>query len=78
MTSHTYQADPKYNHSSITYKSCDKITLDVDGIDISIYTQMLKPPHTIIVHLADFDSGRDPNIGSLKKERGDIFSECCT
>ena len=23
------------------------------------------------------DNGRNPDIGTLKKERGDIFSECC-
>ena len=50
--------------------------LDVDGIDSSIVTQMLKPPHTIIDHLVALENGRNTNIGTLNKYRGGIFSEC--
>ena len=38
---------------------------------------MLENPHIIIVHLAALDNGRKPDIGTLKKDRGDIFLEFC-
>ena len=31
------------------------IPLDVDGIDASINTQIMKTPHALLVNLADFD-----------------------
>ena len=38
---------------------------------------MLKTPHDLLFHLADLENGRNPDIGTLKKDRGDIFSEFC-
>ena len=74
MTFHPDQADPNCKQSRITCISFIQFPLDVDGIYARIYTQMLKPPHILIVHLADLDNGRQPDIGTLKKDRGDIFS----
>ena len=39
---------------------------------------MLKTPHRILSHLADLDYGREPDIVTLKRDRGNIFSECYT
>ena len=50
----------------------------VNGIDTIIDTQVLKFTHILLVHLATLDNGRNPDIGTLKKDRGEIFSECCT
>ena len=61
----------------MTCRSRVQLPLDLDGIDSSIDTQMLKNPHNILFHLADLDNGRKPDIGTLKKDNGDIFSECC-
>ena len=62
----------------MTFRAIVKLPLDVDRIDASIDTRMLKPPYIIIVHLVDLENGRNPGIDTLKKERGDIFSEYCT
>ena len=78
MTVHPGHYDPKLKHSRTTCMDCVKIPLDVDGIDDSIDTQMMKKPNDLPVHLADLYYGRNPYIGTLKKERGDIFSEFCT
>ena len=51
--------------------------MDVDGIYASIDTHMLNPTRILLVNLADLDNGRKPDIGTPKKDRGDIFSECC-
>ena len=51
--------------------------MDVYRIYDTIYTQIIKPPHYLLFHLGDLDYGRNPDIGTLKKERGGIFSECC-
>ena len=76
MTVHPYQADPKLNYSHMTCRPCIKILLDVDGIDTSIDTKMIPPPHILLVHLAALDNGINPDIATLKKYRGYIFSEC--
>ena len=39
---------------------------------------MKEAPHHLWVHLAALDYGRNPDIGTLKKYREGIFSECCT
>ena len=39
---------------------------------------MLKTPHDLLLQLADLENQRNPEIGTLKKEEGDIFSECFT
>ena len=78
MIVHPDQADTNCKHSCMTCRVCVQLPLDVDGIDASIYTQMLKTPHNILFRLKALDNGRKPDIGTLKKDRGDIFSECCT
>ena len=62
----------------MTCGSCVQFPLDVDVIDASIYTQRLKIPRDLLVHFEYLDNGRNPYIGLLKKEKGDIFSECYT
>ena len=57
----------------MTCRDCVQIPPDVYGIDASIETQILKTPHYLLVHLAVLYYGRNPNIGTLKKERQDIF-----
>ena len=61
----------------MTCRACVQLPLDVDGIDTSINTQILKTPRGLIVRLADLYNGRNPEIGTLKKDKGDIFSGCC-
>ena len=77
MTVQPDQADPKCNYSYMTFRACVQLPLDVDEIDSSIDTQIMKTTHDLLVHLAALDDGRNPDIGTLKKYRGDIFSECC-
>ena len=62
----------------MTCRACIQLPLDVYGIDTSINTQMLKNPHDLLVHSAALENGRNPDIGTLKKEKGYILSEFCT
>ena len=78
MAVQPYQADPNYKHSHMTCRACVQLPLDVDGIDTIINTQTLKTPHDLLAHLADLYNGRKPDIGTLKKEKGEIFSEFFT
>ena len=73
MTVQPDQADPKYKHNCIPCKACVKLPLDVDGIDVSIDTQILKSPHIILFLLAALDDGINLDIVTLNNERGDIF-----
>ena len=57
--------------------ACVKLPLYLDGMDASIDTQILKTPHHLLVYLAALENGRKTDIGTLKKDRGDIFSEYC-
>ena len=50
-----------------------KTPLDVYGIDVSVDTKMMKTLQYFLVNLADLDYVRKPDIGTLKKEREDIF-----
>ena len=77
MTVHPDQADPNCKHGRMTSRACFQLPLGVDGIDASIDTQILKTPHDLLVHLSELDNGRKSDIGTLKKDRGDIFSEFC-
>ena len=58
-------------------RACVQIPLDLYGLDSSIDTQMLKTPHDLLVHLEALGNGINPDIGKLKKNMRDIFSECC-
>ena len=72
------QADPKWNQNRMTCRDRVKLTLYVDGIDAVTDTQMLNNPHNMLAHLADLDYGINPDIWRLKKEKVEIFSQCCT
>ena len=72
---HPDQAVPNFSHSRMNCTDCIQLPLDVDGIDASINTHMLKK-YILLVHLAALDNGRNPDSGTLKKDRGDIFLEC--
>ena len=61
----------------MTCSSCTQLPLHVDGTDARIYTQMLNPHSIILVQLVDLDNRRNPDIVTLKKESGDLFSQCC-
>ena len=36
-----------------------------------------QPPHNILDHLSYLENGRKPDIYTIEKQRGDVFSECC-
>ena len=74
---HPDQADPNCNYSCMACRDCVQPPLDVDVIDYSIDTKILKNTNYILVHLTALDNGRKLDIGTLKKDRVDIFSECC-
>ena len=76
MVVHPDQADPNCNYSCVTCRDCIQIPLGVDWIYARIDTHMLKN-NNLIVHLEALDYGINPDIGTLKKDRGDIFLECC-
>ena len=61
----------------MTCRACIKLQLNVDGIDASIDTKMLKNSHILLFQLVALDNFRKPDIGTLNKDRGGIFSECC-
>ena len=61
----------------MTFRAWIQLPLDLGGIDSSIDTKIQRNPHIILSNLAALDNGRNPDIGTLKKDRGDIFSECC-
>ena len=46
-------------------------------LDARIDTQIIKG-NVLIVSLGDLGNGSIPDIGTLNKDRGDIFSECFT
>ena len=77
MTVHTYQDYPKYKQNFMTCRDCVQLPLDADAVQTIIYTQMLRKFHNMLFHLVALDYRRNTDIGILKKERGDIFSECC-
>ena len=78
MTVHPDQAYTNCNYSHMTCRAHVQLPLVVDEIGASIDTKILKKPHDLLVHLADLDNERKPDIGTLKKDRGEIFSEFCT
>ena len=78
MNVHPDQDDTKYKNSCMAYRACFQLPLDSDGIDFIMNTQMLNNPNGILVHLEELYNRRKLDIGTLKKERGDIFSECYT
>ena len=74
MTVHPDQDGPKWKHGRMMCRAFTQLPLDVGRVDASIDTQMMTPPNIILVHLAALDNGRNPDIGTLKKDSGDIFS----
>ena len=73
MAVHPDQADPSCKHSRMTFSAFVQPPLDLDGIDASINTQMLKTPHDLLFHLEALYNGINPEIGILKKDKVDIF-----
>ena len=59
-------------------RACVKLPLDMYRLYARIDTQLIKNPHDLLVQLSDLDYGENPDIGTIKKERGDIFLDCCT
>ena len=78
MTVHPDQADPKWKHNQMTFRDFVQLPLYVNGIYSSIDTQMLKTPNIILFRLENLENGRNLDTGTLKKNMGDTFSECCT
>ena len=70
---HIDQDDPNCNYSRMTYRSCIHIPLYVDGIYSSIDNHMLLKTHILLFRLVALENGRNPDIGTLKKDRGDVF-----
>ena len=64
---HSYQSDTKCKHIHMLCLTCVQLPIIVDGIHSSIDTQMLKPPHDLIVQFMALENGRNPDIGTLKK-----------
>ena len=77
MTVHLYQSDTNCKYSCMTCRDCIQLPLDGYGIYAIIDNQILKTPHDFLVHLTASENGGKPDIGTLKKDRGDIFSEFC-
>ena len=73
MTVHPDQADPNCNHNCMTCREFFKLPPDVYWIDASIDTQILKNPHYPLVHLAALENGINPDIGAIKKGRGETY-----
>ena len=73
MTAHPDQADPKFKHNPMTLRECAQFQLYADGIDAIIDNKMLKTLHIIIFHLAALENGRNPDISTLKEDRGELF-----
>ena len=67
------QADTKFNYSRMACRACVQLPLVVDGIYSRIDSQILLKC-ILIVHLAALDNRRKPDIGTLTKDRGEIFS----
>ena len=59
------QDDPKCKHSSMTCRACVKLTLDVDGIDAIIDTQILNTPQDLLVNLVNLDHRKKLDTGTL-------------
>ena len=78
MTVHPYQYDPNCKHSRIPFRECIQLPLDVYGIDAIIVPQIPGKLHIFLVPLVALDNGINPGRGTLKKDSGEIFSECCT
>ena len=74
MMVHPYQDYQKLSQNIMTFRACVQLPIDVDGINSIIDTQIMKTPHIILFHLVDLDNGKNPYIGTLKKERIEIFS----
>ena len=74
VTLHPDSADLNCKHSRLTYRACNQLPLDLDEIDASIDKKILKTLHDLLVNLEALDIGRKPDIDSIKKDRGEIFS----
>ena len=77
MAVHPDQADLNLNYRRMTYRAYIRLSLDVDGICVSIDTHMLNKKHSILAQLEALYNGIKPYICPLNKDRGNIFLECC-
>ena len=75
MMVHPDETSPNFSPICMDCRACIQLPLDVYGIDATIYIQMLNTLHILLVQLAYLENGRDPDIGTLKKNKRDIFSE---
>ena len=58
----------------MTCRNSVQLKLYVDGIDATIDTQILLTPHIILFAFMALYNRRYPNTGTLKRDRGDVFS----
>ena len=73
---HPDQDDKNCKHICMTRRVFYKLSLDVYGIDANIHTQLIFKKHILPVQFMALDNGIKPDIGTLNKDRSDIFSEC--
>ena len=57
----------------MTCRAYVQLPLDLDGIDTRINNQIMENPHDLLFHLSDLDNVRNPDIGTLKREKGNIY-----
>ena len=62
----------------MTCRACVWLLLDVDEVYAIICTQILKTPNFLLAHVLDLNNNIKPDIGTLKKYRGGVFSEWLT
>ena len=58
----------------MTCRAYIQLPLKLGGLEARIDTQMTKILPGLLVHLAGLDNGINPDIGTIKKDRGSIFS----
>ena len=78
ITVHPDQAEPNFKHSRMTCRACVQFPLYADRIYASNNTQILKNPNDVLFNFADLDNETKPEIGTLKRDKWDISSKCCT
>ena len=59
----------------MTHRNYVKLPLDENKIDTINNSLMLNLPNDILVHLEALENWGKPEIVTLKKDRGDVFSE---
>ena len=62
----------------MTCRECVQLPPYVNGVDYIIDKQSLETTNDLLVQFSDLENGRRKEIGTLNKDRGDIFSEFYT